>query len=213
MAQDLEDTIPNEPRDIERQFYVSLSEAYSESGNIEKSIEMCKECLKINKEAGNKRGESECYEHIGIMYFNLGQCEKSLSYHEKALAMRKGNVSEARSCNLICLVCIHLTQYEKEFSYAKRALEVGEQFGNKKAQGASSNNLCIISMHLGQYKKAIKYQEKDLEISKESGDRKGEGTCYDILGNIFFRLGQLHKSVEFFEKGLKIVNEIRLHRR
>ena len=89
MAQDLEDTIPNEPRDIERQFYVSLSEAYSESGNIEKSIEMCKECLKINKEAGNKRRESECYEHIGIMYFNLGQCEKSLSYHEKALAMRK----------------------------------------------------------------------------------------------------------------------------
>ena len=200
MAQDLEDTIPNEPRDIERQFYVSLSEAYSESGNIEKSIEMCKECLKINKEAGNKRGESECYEHIGIMYFNLGQCEKSLSYHEKALAVRKGNVSEAQSCYLICLLCIHLTQYEKAFSYAKRALEVGEQFGNKKAQGASSNNLCIISMHLGQYKKAIKYQEKDLEISKESGDRKRERTCYDILGNIFFRLGQLHKSVEFLKR-------------
>ena len=200
MAQDLEDTIPNEPRDIERQFYVSLSEAYSESGNIEKSIEMCKERLKIKKEAGKKRRESECYEHIGIMYFNLGQCEKSLSYHEKALAVRKGNVSEAQSCYLICLLCIHLTQYEKAFSYAKRALEVGEQFGNKKAQGASSNNLCIISMHLGQYKKAIKYQEKDLEISKESGDRKRERTCYDILGNIFFRLGQLHKSVEFLKR-------------
>ena len=208
MAHHLEGTIPNEPRDIERQLYVSLREAYSEIGNMEKGIEMCKECLKINKEAGNERRESECYEHIGIMYFNLGQCEKSLSYHEKALAMRKGKVSEAQSCNQIFLVCIHLTQYEKAFIYAERALEVGEQFGNKEVQGASSTNLSMISMHLGQYKKAIAYQEKDLEISKESGNRKAEGTCYDNLGSIYFRIGQLHKSVEYFEKGLKIVQEI-----
>ena len=79
MAHHLESTIPNEPRDIERQLYVSLTEAYSESGNIEKGIEMSKECLKIIKESGNKRRESECYENIGVMHFNLGQCEKSLS--------------------------------------------------------------------------------------------------------------------------------------
>ena len=59
VANHLEGTIPNEPRDIER--HVSLSEAYSDSGNMEKSIEMCKECLKINKEAKNERRESECY--------------------------------------------------------------------------------------------------------------------------------------------------------
>jgi len=208
MADHLEGTIPNEPRDIERQLYISLAEAYSESGNIEKGIEMNKESLKIIKEAGNKRRESECYEHIGIMYFNLGQCEKSLSYHEKALAMRKGEESEAQSCNHLCLVYIQLSQYEKAFSYAEKALEVGEQFGNRKAQGISSTNLSIISMHLGRYKKAIEYQEKDLEISKESGDRKGEGTCYNNLGDIYLQLGQFHKSIEYFEKGLKIVQEI-----
>ena len=208
VANHLEGTIPNEPRDIKRQLYVSLSEAYSDSGNMEKSIEMCKECLKINKEAKNERRESECYEHIGVMYFNLGQCEKSLSYHEKALAMRKGKVSEAQSCNHLCLVYIHLCQYEKAFSYAENALEVGEQFGNRKAQGISSTNLSCISIHLGQYEKAIEYQKKDLEISKESGDREGEGTCYNNLGGIYFQLGQFHKSMEYFEKGLKIVQEI-----
>ena len=110
MANHLEGTIPNEPRDIERQLYMHLAEAYSESGNIEKGIEMNKECLKIIKEAGNKRRESECYEHIGRMYFNFGQCEKSLSYHEKALAMRKRKVSEAQSLDSICLVYAHLNQ-------------------------------------------------------------------------------------------------------
>jgi len=207
-ANHLEGTIPKEPRDIERQLYVSLTEAYSDSGNIEKGIEMCKECLKINKEAGNERRESECYKHIGQMYFNLGQCEKSLSYHEKALVMRKGKVSEAKSCNHLCLVYIHLCQYEKAFRYAEKALEVGEQFGNRETQGISSTNLSIISMHLGRYKKAIEYQEKDLEISRESGDREGEGTCYNNLGSTYFKLGQFQKSIEYFEKAFKIVHEI-----
>ena len=208
MANHLEDTLPNEPRDIERQLYKSLAEAYSVSGNIEKGIEMNKECLKIVQEAGNKRRESECYEHFGIMYFNLGQCEKAVSYHEKALAMRKGNVSEALSLNHLCLVYIHLTQYKKAFSYAEKALEVGQRFGNRKAQGVSSSNLSIISFHLGQYKKAIEYQENGLIISKESGDLEGEGTCYNNLGGVYFKLGQFHKSIEYFEKGLKIVQEI-----
>ncbi|XP_020603598.1 tetratricopeptide repeat protein 28-like [Orbicella faveolata] len=208
VANHLEDIMPNEPRDIERQLYSALADAYSDSGNIEKGIEMCKECLKINKEGGNERRESECYEHIGIMYFNLGQCAKSVSYHGKALAMRKGKVSEAQSCNHLCLVYIHLNQYEKAFSYAEKALEVGELFGNRKAQGMSSNNLSTISMHLGRYKKAIEYQEKDLEISKESGDREGEGTCYNNLGGIYFQLGQFHESLEYYEKALKIVQEI-----
>lgn len=75
MANHLEGTIPNEPRDIERQLYMHLAEAYSESRNIEKGKEMNKECLKIIKEAGNKRRESKCYKHIGRMYFNFGQCE------------------------------------------------------------------------------------------------------------------------------------------
>ena len=208
MANHLEGTIPNEPRDVERQLYVSLSEAYSDSGNMEKSIEMCKECLKINKEAKNKRRESECYEYIGRMYFNLGQCQTSLSYHEKALAMRKGKVSEAQSCNHLCLVYIHLVQYEKASSYAEKALEVGKQFGDRKVQGVSYTNLSTISIHLGQYKKAIEYLEKDLEISKESADREGEGTCYNNLGGIYYQLGQFHKAMEYFEKGLRIIQNI-----
>lgn len=89
MAHHLEGTIPNKPRDIERQLYSALAEAYSESSNIENGIEMYKECLKINKEAGNKLREGNCYHNIGVMYFNLGQCEKSLSNHEKALAIMK----------------------------------------------------------------------------------------------------------------------------
>lgn len=75
IAHQLERTIPNEPRDIQRQLYVGLAEAYSESGFTEKAIEIQKECVKIHKEAGNKRRESESYEHIGRMYLILASVE------------------------------------------------------------------------------------------------------------------------------------------
>ncbi|KAL9988976.1 hypothetical protein ACROYT_G003475 [Oculina patagonica] len=215
IAHQLERTIPNEPRDIERQLYVCLSEAYSESGFTEKAIEMCKECLKINKEAENKRRESECYEFIGRMYFNLGQCEKSLSYHEKALAIRKvmkNKVLEAQSYSNLCLVYKVLSQYEKATGYAEKVLEIGKETGDQGREGVAYNNLSRVYIDLGQYEKAIKYLEKDLKISKESGDREGEGTCYNNLGGIYCLLSRYNESIEYFAMGLKIMQEIGFRR-
>ncbi|XP_078362909.1 tetratricopeptide repeat protein 28-like [Oculina patagonica] len=211
IAHQLERTIPNEPHDIERQLYIGLSEAYSESGFTEKAIDMCKGCLKINKETGNKRRESECYEDIGRMYFNLGQCEKSISYHEKALAIRKAmknKVLEAQSYSNLCLVYKVLNQYEKAIGYAEKSLEIGNETGDRETEGIACTNLSQIYFDLGQYEKAIKYQEKDLKISKEYGDQEGEGTCYNNLGCIYCHLSRYDKSIEYFEKGLKIVQEI-----
>ncbi|XP_078345327.1 uncharacterized protein LOC144630845 [Oculina patagonica] len=211
IARQLERTIPNEPRDIERQLYIGLSEAYSESCFTEKAIEICKECLKINKEAGNKRRESECYEFIGRMYFNLGQCEKSLSYHEKALVVRKAmknKVLEALSYSNLCLVYRVLSQYEKATGYAEKVLEIGKEIGDQEREGVAYNNLSRVYIDLGQYETAIKYLEKDLKISKESGDREGEGTCYNNLGGINCLLSRYNESIEYFEMGLKIMQEI-----
>ena len=211
IAHKLEYTKPNEPRDIQRMLYVSLTEAYSESGFTEKAIEMCKECLKINKEAGNKRRESGCYENLGRMYFNLGQCEKSISYHEKALAVRKAmkeSVLEALSYNNLCLVYKVLNEYEKAIGYAEKALEIGKETEDRKTEGVACTNLSLIYCDLGQYEKGIEYQQKDLKISIEFGDRQGEGTCYNNLGSIYIHLSQYDKAIEYFEKGLKIVQEI-----
>ncbi|KAL9988978.1 hypothetical protein ACROYT_G003477 [Oculina patagonica] len=211
VAHQLERTIPNEPRDVERQLYVGLSEAYSESGFTEKAIDTCKGCLKINKETGNKRRESECYEDIGRMYFHLGQCEKSLTYHEKALAVRKAmknKVLEAQSYSNLCLVYKVLSQYEKAIGYAEIALEIGKETGDRETEGMACTNLSQIYCDLGQYEKAIEYQEKDLKISKECGDQKGEGTSYNNLGGIYCHLSRYNKSIEYFKKGLKIVQEI-----
>ncbi len=211
IAHQLERTIPNEPRDIEKQLYVGLADAYSESGCTEKGIEILEECLKIQKDAGNKHRESGTYDNIGRMYLKLGECEKSLQYHEKALEIRKEmkeKVLEASSyCNISHLYRM-LGQYETAIGYAKKALEIGKETANWVTEGEACTNISQIYSNLGQYEKATEYQLKDLEITKRIGDRQGEGTCCNNLGDIYRRQGKYNKSIEYFEKGLKIVQEI-----
>ncbi|KAL9988979.1 hypothetical protein ACROYT_G003480 [Oculina patagonica] len=211
IAHQLERTIPNEPRDIEKQLYVGLADAYSESGCTEKGIEILEECLKIQKDAGNKHRESGTYDNIGRMYLKLGECEKSLHYHKKALEIRKEmkeKVLEASSyCNISHMYRI-LGQYETAIGYAKKALEIGKETANWVTEGEACTNISQIYSNLGQYEKAIEYQLKDLEITKRIGDRQGEGTCCNNLGDIYRRQGKYNKSIEYFEKGLKIVQEI-----
>ncbi|KAJ7360226.1 hypothetical protein OS493_016854 [Desmophyllum pertusum] len=157
IAHGLERTIANKPRDIERQLYLGLSEAFSEIGCFENSIAM------------------------------LQRCDKSLSYHEKALAIRKemkNKALEASSYSNISIVYSTLGQYQKATGYAEKALEIGKEIGDREREGAAWSNISQIYCDIGQYEKAIECQEKELEISKESGDREGEGTSYNTLANI-----------------------------
>ena len=57
----LERTIQRRPREVERQLYMGLAKAYSQTGNPKKAKELSEKCLEINENSGIERRESNCY--------------------------------------------------------------------------------------------------------------------------------------------------------
>lgn len=140
----LERTIRRRPREVERQLYMGLANAYSQTGNPKKAKELCEKYLEINKNSGIERRESNCYVFIGRMHFYLGQCKESLAFHEKALELRKkikDKKKVATSCCAISSLYYNLCQYDDALKYAQEALEISEEIKDREMEGVAYANL------------------------------------------------------------------------
>ena len=120
----LERLIQRRPREVERQLYMGLANAYSQTGNPKKAKELCEKCLESNKNSGIERRESNCYEFIGRMHFYLGQYKESLAFQALELKKKiKDKKKVATSCCAISSLYYNLCQYDEALNTHKRLLK------------------------------------------------------------------------------------------
>ena len=138
----LERLIQRRPREVERQLYMGLANAYSQTGNPKKAKELCEKCLEINKNSGIERRESNCYEFIGRMHFYLGQCKESLAFQALELKKKiKDKKKVATSCCAISSLYYNLWQYDDALKYAQEALKISEEIKDREMEGVAYANL------------------------------------------------------------------------
>ncbi len=145
------------------------------------------------------------------------QYELAVSYHEKALVIRKKIYGEehadvAASYNNLGAVYHDQGQYNK----AKENYDKG-LFINKTINGeihadvaASYNNLGLVYVNLGQYNVGKEYHEKGLVIRKKIyGEEHADvAKSYNNLGDVYRHLGQYNEAKEYLERGLVIKKKI-----
>jgi len=149
--------------------------------------------------------------NLGSAYRNLGQVEKAIEYHQKALLIAReighrqvegkhlGNLGNAYS---------NLGQVEKAIECYEQTLLIAKEIGNRLGEGIWLGNLGNAYSNLKQEEKAIEYYQKALLIAREIGDRHVEGIWLGNLGNAYSNLGQVEKAIEYYQKALLIAKEI-----
>ena len=65
-----------------------------ELGEYEKAREHYEKSLSINKEIGDRNGESDCYANLGSVYQSVDKFDKATEHLEKALAIKRKSVTE-----------------------------------------------------------------------------------------------------------------------
>jgi tetratricopeptide (TPR) repeat protein len=153
------------------------------------------------------------YNNIGNVYDYLGDYDKALEYHNKALEIRKEVLVEnhpdtAGSYNNIGDVYANLGKYDKALKYHNKALEIFKDvLGENHPKTANSyNNIGIVYNNLGDYDKALEYYIKALEIKKTVLGENHPATAgsYNNIGVIYDELGDYDKALEYYIKALKI---------
>lgn len=138
------------------------------------SLEVNLRFIQFSEETnGQNETTARSYNNIGIVYRKLGDYDKALEYHNKALEIQKAVFGEnhpytASSYVNIGAVYGNLGDNDKALEYNFKALEIFKAvLGEKYPYIADSyNNIGVVYRNLGEYDKALEYYFKALEIYK-----------------------------------------------
>ncbi|XP_078345544.1 uncharacterized protein LOC144631047 [Oculina patagonica] len=145
------------------------------------------------------------------------QYELAVSYHEKALVIRKKIYGEehadvAATYNNLGAVYHDLGQYNEAKEFYDKGLVIRKKIcGEKHADVAASyNNLGNVYRDFAQYNEAKENYDKGLVINKTiNGEEHADvAASYNNLGLVYVNLGQYNAGKEYHEKGLVIRKKI-----
>ena len=178
------------------------------------SIEVNMRFIQLSEETnGQNEITASSYNNIGAVYDDLGDYDKALEYHFKALEIRKdvlgeNNADTAGSYNNIGNVYDKLGDYDKALEYHFKALEIfKEVLGENHPNTAMSyGNIGVVYVKLRDYDKALEYLFKDLEIYKEILGENHHDTAmsYNNIGVVYVKLRDYDKALEYQNKALEI---------
>jgi CHAT domain-containing protein/tetratricopeptide (TPR) repeat protein len=175
------------------------------------ALQSWQQALGIFRELGNRHGEADSLDNLGMAYRRLGKYQQAINYHEQSLdiAQELGNrQGEAVSLGNLGLAYDSLGQYQQAINYYEQSLDIKQELGNRQGEAVSLGNLSLTYDSLGQYQQAINYLEQSLDIMREIGDLHGEASSLNNLGITYHILGQYQQAIDHHEQSLDIMREI-----
>ena len=154
--------------------------------------------------------KAEILNILGVSYRDIGDYNKAIEYHEKALEIRINALGENQPelYNNLGISYDGLGDYNKAIEHHEKALEIRINTLGDDHLGVvnSYNNLGVAYNSLGDYNKAIEYHEKALEIRINTlGENHPDvADSYNNLGISYDGLGDYNKAIEYHEKALEI---------
>lgn len=107
--------------------------------------------------------------NIGVIYGNLSQHDKALTYYQKALPIRKqvgDRHGEAITLSSMGAEYNDLKQYKKALELFQQALAIRKQIGDRRGEATTLSNIGIAYEHQRQYDKALEYYQQALTIQR-----------------------------------------------
>lgn len=191
-----------------------LGEIHLRSGRNDLALE---ELLKAEKLLEpNSLEQAKCYNDLGVVYWNNGNRELALQYHEKALAIRQSAATEkavlqADSYNNIGLIYL---QDVPSFAvdYFNKALAIYKnQLGNNHPKIASGySNLAFATAYRGDHDKALEYLDMVMGIwnSTYAADHPNKAFTISNKGRVAEMKGSYREALIFQNVALQMYQRL-----
>lgn len=166
---------------------------------------------KLAIEKTDRVGDGVSLYSIGYVYYRIGQPQKSLEHHERALPILRevgDRKTEAKALGNIGEVYFGIGQPQKSLDYFQQTFAIYKELGDKGGQARTLSDLGVVYRSSGQSQKAEEHYLLALPIQTEIGDRAGQATTLNSLGAVYYSTGQYMRALGYFQQSLPIRLEI-----
>lgn len=154
-----------------------------------------------------KDNEIGILSNIGMVYYNLGQYDRALEYHQNVLeaAQTLGNLGREREArNNIGLIYSHLGEYSLALEFLQKALELRSQVVDNSGAGSTQYNIGLVYFQLGEYNQAIDFFQQALAIVRRLENRAGEIRTLNVIGNVYSRTERYNQAISTYQTALEL---------
>lgn len=186
----------------------NLSQLQSEP---EMAIEYGVEALEIAQENNLIELSAEIATNLGIVYYGLGDYEKTLDYFYQAQNANEALQDSMRMAigyNNIGLILSDLGRFEETVANHKRSLKIKQSLNDQEGIANSYSNLGLVYQEMDSMDLALEYYYKALDIDQQLKNTYGLYTIYSNLGKNYFLRGKLDSTAHYYNKAIMLTDQI-----
>jgi len=169
------------------------------------------ECLRLQRELGDKRGIARTLNNLGVVAGEQGEYEQARQWLEESLAIQrelKDRRGIARTLNNLGVIAHDLGDYGAARALYEECLAIERGLKNQRGIALALDNLGLVAYRQGDYAAAHALFEECLEIRRKAGDPQDIGSPLNHLGLVAYRQGDYAAAREFFKECLEVRREL-----
>jgi CHAT domain-containing protein/Tfp pilus assembly protein PilF len=194
-------------------------EKHLKDGHFEKALESFEASLNYAKSDGNEQGEVECYKNIGLVFWNLGQLDKSEDFYAQAqmLAEKYGidsvNTEILRYQEIFRLYAegkTHRTSnnYQGSIVSFQMAIDLAKMNKSQHHELKCLRQLSLTFWELNDLQTFHKLNERCLNIAMDLNHKREIGRAYNNIGLYFWKANEYSKALSYYQEALNIAREL-----
>ena len=151
-----------------------LAQFYDDHGQYDQALNLFKESLQAEADAGNETNQGLVLNNIGNTYLFKGDYENARTYFEQALELRqklKVTSDIADTLHNLGETSVGMGQYDQAAEFYLRALDIRRNVGDRRAAAIESSGMGVLFGYQGRYGAALSSQEDALKTLREIKER------------------------------------------
>ena len=176
--------------------------------------------MDLARKIDSKEEEVKCLISLGLLYWNIGELEKSSEKYKKALSIAKkinlkDKLEHCRTALEIYRLYKEGKKYrslgenKKSIESFQQAIDLVEKTKSKEHELKCLRQLSATYWQMNELQKCFLLNKDALNIAQSLNHRKEEGNCLYNIGLYYWKLDNYSKALNCYESALKIAQSLK----
>jgi tetratricopeptide (TPR) repeat protein len=147
------------------------------------------------------------YGDAGYVYFSLGQFDKAIDYHSRALQMsieKKDTIEIANNISNLGLSYNMIGDYTKAIDFFTQTLHLDQLTHNQANMSTSYNSIGMVYFAWGKFDKSLDFLEKALRMDEQNGEEDKVSIRLSNISKVYLALDRIEEAIKYLERALEI---------
>jgi tetratricopeptide (TPR) repeat protein len=190
-----------------------MAVVYQDRGQYDKALQVLKESLQIQRDAGDQNYQALCLNSIGYVYLSRGDSDNAFTYFQQSLQLREklavpGDIAD--SLHGLGQAYGATGQYDQAIATFLKAVDLWRKAGDNHGAALESHQMGLVFQYQGRFGAALSAMQDALKPMRDLKDRSHDtAQILNDLGDTLAKAGRGAEAGPILEEAQGLARELK----